>query len=533
MTRRSVLAAIAALCLLSAAFGQNVDEAEISSVAGKTVEFISYEGPHSVVETAAAIRGIGTALGRAVAAGARRAGEAGRYSVIHAVDPAVPAGFDADILILGEGSGIDHIRNLRRVIAGYLEGAYAYSAKDADTLAVFITVYNAVYRGDMAYFSSKYKPVVTKELDAATAGLALRWDQWAGRSRIVIPLGKRTGSGVVGSVATGPLTDKPTIQSLGKEEGPATAIAGRQEIVGINERDIEQEKAAIAAEQARIDAEQKAIAEERARVEAQKAAAAQGAAGPAAAGPASAQPGSAQGSAQEAAIAASDKARAEEAALAEREAKLEADKAEVAARAEAVAEKQEAVAADRAAIAEEQKAVIKEEVAAAAQKEASGTTLFQLVDPNLPFARIVLVDLTSGKILRRSEVNTIRAATVTDAGDAWVAVAGQSTALSGAVRLVRIEKSDFAKSKYGADDVFADTMLWKIGASLYAVVKKGDQWAIGRFDPVSLELKATSAPVSKWTFLTETGGKLVAQDPKGGFLVLDPTALTTLSEVAP
>jgi len=128
-------------------------------------------------------------------------------------------------------------------------------------------------------------------------------------------------------------------------------------------------------------------------------------------------------------------------------------------------------------------------------------------------------------------LNTIKAATIVDAGDAYIAIAGQVTGTGGAVRLVRVAKADFASVVQGNDDVFADGMVWKVGSSVYTVVKKGDGWAIGRFDPATLELKASSAPVSRWTFLTPVDGKLVAQSPSGGFLVLEAEALTTASEV--
>ena len=198
---------------------------------------------------------------------------------------------------------------------------------------------------------------------------------------------------------------------------------------------------------------------------------------------------------------------------------------------EAVAAKDTEIAADRAAIAEDQKGAIKGEVTAAADREANAVALFQLVDPNLPFSRIALVDLKTGDTLRRSDINTLRAATVVDAGDAFVAIAGQVTGAGGAVRLVRIAKADYSKVVQGAADVFADGMLWKYGSSLYTVVKQGELWAIGRFDPATLELKASSAPVTRWTFLTQSGGRLIAQAPSGGFLILEAEALTTASEL--
>ncbi|HOX91644.1 MAG TPA: P83/100 family protein, partial [Spirochaetales bacterium] len=431
--------------------------------------------------------------------------------------------FDADILILGEGARVDHIRNLRRIIAGYLEKAYRYSPADANTLATFITVYNAVYRGDMAYFGLKYKPVVLKELDAANAGLALRWDQWPGHSRIVIPLGARAASGVIGSVATGPITDKATVQSLGAEAGPAQAIEQRQDMVDIKERGIEQDQAAIAAEKERIAKEEAALAEQRAKLEEKKEA------------QAAAQPGQAQQGSIAESQAAKDEEKAiaqQEAAIAQQEAALAQDKEALAQAEEQVAAKEEEIAADREAIAAEQKDVITAEVAAQ-KTPPKGVTLFQLVNPDLPLARIVEVDLDNGTILKKSDVNTIRSQSVTDGGSAWIAVAGQTTAVGGTVRLVRVDKTDLSKASYGADDVFPDTLIWKYGNWIYAVVKKGADWAIGRFNPETLKLEASSAPVSKWTFLTQTAQGLVAQDPKGGFLILEPTALTTTKGLAP
>lgn len=546
MTKRFALVALAVCLALMPAAALDVDKAEVSSTQGMTIEFINYEGPHDIIETADAIRGIGRALGASVASGAARAGDLARYQVIHAVDPSVPTGLDADIFILGAESKVDHIKNLRRIIAGYLEAAYGYSAKDADTLAVFITIYNAVYRGKLDYYQGKYKPVVLRELSLANAGLALRWDEWAGKSRIVIPLTGRAGTGVVGSIDTTPITDKPTVESL-KAESPTAGVTERRDVVDIKERDQEQEKAAIAAERDRIAREEAAVAAEKARLEAQKAADGQSAAAgqpagadtagagtggaTAAAGQTAAGDQAAKGADQQASLAVSDKAKAEEAAVAAREAQVEADKAALASRETAVAAKDAEIAADRTAIAADQKDAIKEQVAAAAQQEANGVPLFELVDPNAPLSRIALVDLTSGKTLRRSTINTIRSATIIDVGDAYVAVAGQVTGTGGAVRLVRVLKTDYANVTQGNDDVFADTMLWKYGSSIYAVTKQGSDWVIGRFDPATLELKARSAPVSRWTFLTQAAGKLVAQSPTGNFLVLDGDALTTASEI--
>lgn len=556
MKKRMGLVVLAALCLTLSATALDVAETEVSAVQAAAIEFINYEGPHDVIETAESIRGIGRTLGAAVAQGVVRSGEVGRYMVIHAVDPAVKTGFDADIIILGEGARVDHIKNLRRIVAGFLETAYGYSATDADTLSVFITIYNAVYRGKVDYFGGVYKPVVMAELPAAHAGLSVRWDEWAGRSRIVIPLTNRAGAGVLGSIDTTSITDKPTIESL-KDESPTAGVEERRDVVDLKERGQAEEKAAIEAEKARIAEEEAAIATEKARIEAEKATTAATTRTPGTAGATSADTAGAttgtpaaggetatgsagadvaadaatKGADQEASIAVSEKARQEEAAISAREAQVETDKAAVAAREEASATKDAEIAADRAAIAGDQKEAIKEEVTTAADKEANAVPLFELVDPNLPFSRLVLVDLKTGEVLRKSTLNTIKANTSLDAGDAFIAVAGQVTGAGGAVRLVRIAKADYADVVQGIDDVFTDTMLWKIGTSIYAVVKKDSGWVIGRFDPATLELKASSAPVTRWTSLVQSGGGLVVQGQSGGFLILEAEALTTASEI--
>lgn len=536
MTKR-ILAFVLALAIMAPAFAQSVAEDELSSVAGRAVEFINYVGPHDRIETVAEIRAIGQSLGRAVAAGAVRAGEAGRYQVIHAVDPSVRDGFDADIIVLGEGIRVDHIRNLRRIIAGYLEGAYAYSAADADTLAVFITIYNAVYRGDMAYFGRLYKQVVLRELDEFTAGLALRWDQWPGRSRIVIPLTSRAGTGVVGSVATTPISDAATVEGLRRED-PAAVVDTRQDLVDIKEREVEEERAAIEAERRRIAAEEAALAAERDRLAAERERQSDQAASAAETGPGAASetgPGAAveagPGAEQEASLAVTEAARREEAALAEREAALQSDREELAAREEAVEAKEDEIASDRREIAQEQRQEIAAQVAQAQEQAAAGVVLFELMDPNQPLSRLVLVELATGRTLRRSELNTIRAATVVDLGSAYAAVAGQVTGTGGAVRLVRIDKADYAKLVEGKDEIFPETQLWRFGTSLYAVAKKGSDWVIGRFDAETLELKASSAPVTRFTMLVENQGRLIAQKPGSGFLILDRESLATLGEV--
>ena len=351
-------------CLLvafaSLAFAQSVNVGELRSAGDENaVVFESYEGPHTVIESRAAITAIGTRLGdRMKAAGTENAGTYGRgekYTLVHAVDPNHPGKLDADILILNASSSVDHITNLRRIIAGYLMAGYDYSPSDAATIAVFVTVYNAVYRGKLDTFRSKYKDVVMETLTADKCGLSLKWRDWPGNTQIVIPLGDYEEGGL-SSVETSVISDKNVVQSMREEDGKG--IEERKNMVDIKEREAE------AAEARAQEAAKTAAQEKRALTEQQKKqAAAEEAAG------------KAQAKADEAQIAA-DKAQiaADEAQQAADEAQAHADEAQKAAdEAQQAADEAEAAAGEAQATADEAQATSDEAASKAesAQQEAS------------------------------------------------------------------------------------------------------------------------------------------------------------------
>ncbi|MEI6874267.1 MAG: P83/100 family protein, partial [Spirochaetota bacterium] len=462
----------AVLGLLLASFplaALEVAKDELASAQASTIAFVNYEGPQSVIESASAIKGIGTSLAQAIGAPrgtVARAGDTGRYSVIRAIDASEPEGLDADIIVIGADALVDHIANIRRIVAGYLEKAWGYSAKDASTLAIFITVYNAVHRGDMAYIGGKYKKVVSRELTAANAGLSKRWDEWPGASRILIPLSSGARQGAIGAVSTATISDKAVTEKLQAE--PGAAVPERQALVDIKEKEVAQGQAEASKAKVEAKAADTALATAKDKLEAattaleaakkpeaaapQSAAtasapvttatAATKAATPAtAAAPSTSPPVAAAAAtgapadkgASEAAsvtvkpaeVAAAEKAVSEAQTVVAAATATAAEKNATAAKAEAaVAAKQSEVAADRAAIGQDQKAGIAAEVAGAGAAEASGIFLFEVVDAGYPFARIDFVDTKTGKLIRASVLNTIRARSVVDGGAIFVAIAG-------------------------------------------------------------------------------------------------------------
>ena len=231
-----------------------VNQPELESVGKDTIEFINYTGPHSVINTKDEIAGIGSALGEKVApnvANKYETGDNNKYFVIHAVDSTVNVGLDADILILGKNANVDHIKNLRSIISSYLVSAYNYSKDDADTLAVFITVYNAVYRNDLDTYKSKYKEVVTNNLTKESCGISVNYKDWAGNTQLVIPLLNPVDGGL-STIDTTIISDSTVIESMREED--ERGVDERKNLVDLKEReaDVAQEEAKDAQKEATV-----------------------------------------------------------------------------------------------------------------------------------------------------------------------------------------------------------------------------------------------------------------------------------------
>lgn len=540
---RKFLAALVVFTFAVYGFSIEVDKAELESTRNSNIIFINYEGPHARIETREDIRGIGYALGRAIKAGAIRAGNTNRYFAVHSVSSNKTM-LDADIFGLGIDVGVDHIRNLRLILQGYLEGAYDYSATDAALLAQFITIYNAVYRGNWNYFTTRYDPNVIAELTKEKAGLSIRFDEWPGKALIVIPLA--TGqAGSLSAVDTSKITEKPVIEQLKKDEN--LGLDARKDMVDLKEREAQEakqtaqvQKEAIAQEEAKLAAEKAALEAEKARLAEEKAQAAKAEAaqtgtatgtvtteGQADTG-STAQGGSTQGGTEKTAnsqeIAAKEEAiKAQEQAIAQKEQALEAQKQEAAA-AETRAQQKEAEAkAERAEIAQDQQQVIKAQEAAKTAPE--GILGISLLQNTNALGRLVLVNPANGSVLKQSTLNTINSRAMVIVADKIIAIAGQAQG-TGAIRLVQIDSQSLEMLKQGDVDIGASSLLWLQGNDLYALANTAGKLYLARFDP-NLQLQSKSAievhPFASVLFYGET---LLTQRLDGSPLVLNSKDLT-------
>jgi len=497
-----------------------VDEDELSNL--PPVVFLNYEGPHSRIDTKEEIRQIGVVLGRQISEREKgiastlegmtvqqrreysyrfETGASNRYFVIHSVSAYEDGKLDADIFGLGVDTGVDHIRNLRTIIQGYLQAAYDYSEKDAALLAEYITIYNAVYRGNWDYFVKRYKTPVINYLVRDKAGLSIRYDEWPGRTLIVIPL----GHGGLSSVDTSVISDSRVIEELRKQDD--LGVPQRQDMVDLKEREAEETQRRAQSEQEAIRQEERQIAQEREQpMDSQK-----------------------------------------EQELAERERDLGQRQEEAQKLEEIADQKTDEAQQEREEIAKDQQSTI----ADTGSKDDSGTAQetqqknqqggqqdffrdviggllgITIENPDPSRGRLILFNSTTGNEIKRSALNTIHVRTVTFIDNKIIAVAGENKG-NASVRLIEINPQTFEMSKQGNDDIMPGSLIWVNSGYLYAITVdlSSKSCYLGRFD-TNLVLQAKSSiKVHSQASVAFQQERLLTQREDGSALILDPADLT-------
>lgn len=530
------------LLFAAAAFAAQVDENELKSVS-QTIEFENYNGPHARVDTLEAIKGIGSSIGKEIGKDSEKASSAGnqaKYYVVHAIDPSVKEKLDADILYLGANAEVDHIRNLRHIIASYLASAYSYSEADAETIATFVTVYNAVYRKNLDAFKAKYKDVVLDKLSAEKCGLSTKWSEWPGASQIVIPVSDASGG--LSAVDTSVISDKEVVNSMKEEDGKN--IDDRKQMVDIKEREAEkagekaQESQKTATEkQKAADADKKAAEQKKQETKQaqQKADESQKKADDA---KKKADENPKDKKAQEAAKEAQkeadeDKKAVEEAKEEEKAAEEKAEESQKAAdEAKKEAETQQAAADKKQTEAqEERKEIAKDQAVVAAQEKAreSAPSVYglKLADEKTLNSQIVKVNSDNGSILKQSPVKVIKGRNMLLAADGFVAVAGENSG-KGAVKLVIIDKDSLEIVKE-SDEVLSDnSVLVEDGGSYLVVIKDDKNFVAAKYGADLKILAKSPVPIMASSPIVKTAAGYMVTDLKGNPIILKMNDLSRL-----
>ncbi len=530
---------------------RKVSEEELRSGDYAGIVFENYSGAYDAVESAEAIQAIGLLL----AADLERSGEEGRYalkySVTRAVDPSRPQGLEADIFSIDRDARVDHIDNIRRIVATYLESAWDYPAADARLLASFVTLYNAVYRGDLDYFGGRYKPVVLSHLTRADAGLSTRYAEWPGATRMLIPLAAAARKGPAGALGTDELTAPGVVEQLRSQ--PDRGLESRKEMVELKEREVAAQKAQLQAEKKELETRQEALArEERAVAEEQTALA--------------------ERKTQASTPAQKEEAARQEESLARRGQELQAQKAEaareetaVAAREAALAGREKKIEAERQGIVQDERALPFQPTTAAKTEEGpayysdklyylwarepgpDGTVLrgLSVLDPftagvhrTSPVARITSPAyhfFQNGILVIAYPPAGGPAPSAVPAGaDATGGV--PSAELPGAVRgavarLVLLHPASLEPVRWSEPEVHPLGMIFLQGESLYTVVRLDGAWRLGRFDGRLALAAASSEAVRPDGFLAAFGRRVYATDLQGRVLALDGQSLARQARI--
>lgn len=505
------------LLISSGIFALEVDKSELQSAENTTIEFINYTGPHKIIESASSIRGIGSSMGQVISKDPQNSAQIGseKYRVVHVVDPNESGKLDADILYIGSDATVDHVDNLRRIIAGYLASAYGYSDSDANTLAVFITVYNAVYRGDLDSYQKKYKNQVQKNLSKENCGLSVNYKDWPGKSEIVIPL-YDVANGGLSTVDTSVISDSKVVDSM--KEDDDRNIESRKEMVDIKERESDQasQKAQEAQKTAVQEQKEANVAKEEAKEAQNQADQAQKEADQkqkvADENPDDQE---AQQEAQKAQQEADEKqAQADEKQEVAEEKQAQADQAkEEAKEQQAQADKKQSEAqSERKEIAQDQKEVQQEEAEKAKMPSEYGIIL---ADETQMLSRLVKFNKETGEIIQNSPVSVIRNRTIYKGAESYFAIAGEN-ANNGTIKLVAIDPETMEITGETDLKIAENSMLVQNDSEYICVVDEDGVFHLAKFGEdlalmtkSEIEVKAAT-PIT----VTETGVVVTGADGK-------------------
>jgi flagellar biosynthesis GTPase FlhF len=98
--------------------------------------------------------------------------------------------YGADVIILTEKTNFGHINGIQRILLGYLQTAFQYNNKQAETLSELLVYYNANLRLNPKNIEESYSKKVLDNIDIKKAGIDRVYRNWPGKTQLLIPLRK-------------------------------------------------------------------------------------------------------------------------------------------------------------------------------------------------------------------------------------------------------------------------------------------------------------------------------------------------------
>jgi hypothetical protein len=240
-------------------------EVDVDEIRTKRVEFINYQGANKKADPISAVEGIGKELSRG--GDNERVRFHMKYSIIRAITKDEPDKFSADIFSIDKDAKVGHIDVVRRITTSYLFSRYGYTRKNARAISLFLSYYNAVHRGDLAYFGSKYKSLVMKYIDSRNAGISTKYWEWPGATMMLIPLTEQAQKGKLDAIEPDILSDKKTMDQIRRDE---KNIPDRKDMTDLRERKLKKDTKDLEEDKKKQKDENKKIEEEKKEIEKKK-----------------------------------------------------------------------------------------------------------------------------------------------------------------------------------------------------------------------------------------------------------------------
>ncbi len=479
----------------SSLFALEVDIDEMKEM--KKIQFHNYVGKHKKVNLLREIKGIGRYLAKGIKKkGAHKfVNYSKKYSMLHAVSGKETNKMSADIFSIKKKASVGHIKNVRRILAGYLEDMYDYSKKNAHTLSVFITYYNAVYRGDMGYFSSKYKEDVVQYFNRDFAGISTNYKEWPAGTKVIIPLTKESKRGQLDGIDLDVISDEKVKEIVRKDD---TVIDERKDLVEIKEEIIDKEKQEIEQKKAELENEKEEVEKIEDEAEREK---------------------------REEEIEKKEEAIGiEEEIIEEKEEKLEEEKREI--REDELGKKEKDL--------DKREDIIRAEKV---DKNIYATMLYYLKVKKYQgdghyINDMYLIDAETLQIKAKSPVKNIAGSKYDVFSDGVVVITHKGD-IQGAHRLTLLDRKTLKAKAYGKYSIFWRSFVIVKDDSVYAIMKAGADYYLGKFDSKLERVARSTEKIHGDTFISFYENKIFINRWDYNVLVLNTEDLSLIDVLEP
>lgn len=467
----------------------------LDAVKDRDIVFENYVGPHIFYNTRDEIRTIGLDLSITLELEEdSESSYANKYLIFHRLADPEENLYSGDIFEITELSYIDNIRNIQEILSQYLMSLYGYNEEDSWLLARILLVYNAVYRGDIDYFSKTFSRHVVSLLRPEDSGIGLHYSQWPGRTQIVIPLSNGLTEGKRQNIESEVLIDDEVIEKIKESEEEGLEL--REEIVEYQEKEIDEIQEEIDTIEALV--EEKEEIEEKLSDDIPE------------------EPENGED------MVARLNALEEELEKAGGEEKAEELKETLQKKEDRVTELREDIARDKNRL-------------AGKDEETPGASdlvflLYKKDVDDMEVGEIRSYNKKSGTYYKRSALNSVRGDMMVETKTSVIVAAGGVRGNQG-VRLMSVDKVSLDILVTGQNDIYPDGKLINYNKAVYGILQVDSKYYLGKFDENLVLQGQTQFEVRKNTDIIISDYGLCVQSSRNTVVWVNLSDLKTLSEL--